>query len=233
MNCAIQKGFVESKNGYSANQEKGLMEKQDSRHLRIIPDTSNKHYGPEKIDSNSCDVTLVAHSLQNNQNAYRLLVLRYQNRLANVLACRISSKSDRQDIVQESFIRAFRGLHSFRNESSFYTWLYRIAINTAASHTTRLNKHRKHLSIDHYPVEDQISVCQTPEKAVDIAEIHTLLIQVLDKLPLELKTALLLKEKAGLKYEDIAATMNCPVGTVRSRIFRAREIIINKMNIYL
>ena len=140
------------------------------------------------------DQELVERAQKGDKKAFNLLVVRYQNRVAGLLT-RYVARDDIPDIVQESFIKAYRSLDSFRGESAFYTWLYRIAVNTAKNHLTSLGRRP--------PRED---------------------------LPEELKRAITLRELEGLSYEEIAEEMQCPVGTVRSRIFRAREAIDAKVN---
>lgn len=179
------------------------------------------------------DQELVEKAQQGDKKAFNLLVVRYQNRVAGLLT-RYVSRDDIPDIVQESFIKAYRSLASFRGESAFYTWLYRIAVNTAKNHLTALGRRPPKEDIlaedaESYDAGTQLRETDTPENLVLSNELKRVVFETIENLPEELKMAITLREIEGLSYEEIAEVMNCPVGTVRSRIFRAREAIDAKI----
>lgn len=179
------------------------------------------------------DQELVEKAQQGDKKAFNLLVVRYQNRVAGLLT-RYVSRDDIPDIVQESFIKAYRSLASFRGESAFYTWLYRIAVNTAKNHLTALGRRPPKEDIlaedaESYDAGTQLREADTPEHLVLSNELKRVVFETIENLPEELKMAITLREIEGLSYEEIAAVMSCPVGTVRSRIFRARETIDAKI----
>ena len=179
------------------------------------------------------DQELVEKAQQGDKKAFNLLVVRYQNRVA-VLLTRYVSRDDIPDILQESFIKAYRSLASFRGESAFYTWLYRIAVNTAKNHLTALGRRPPKEDIlaedaESYDAGTQLREADTPEHLVLSNELKRVVFETIENLPEELKMAITLREIEGLSYEEIAEVMSCPVGTVRSRIFRAREAIDAKI----
>ena len=179
------------------------------------------------------DQELVEKAQQGDKKAFNLLVVRYQNRVAGLLT-RYVSRDDIPDIVQESFIKAYRSLASFRGESAFYTWLYRIAVNTAKNHLTALGRRPPKEDIlaedaESYDAGTQLRETDTPEHLVLSNELKRVVFETIENLPEELKMAITLREIEGLSYEEIAEVMSCPVGTVRSRIFRAREAIDAKI----
>ena len=179
------------------------------------------------------DQELVEKAQQGDKKASNLLVVRYQNRVAGLLT-RYVSRDDIPDIVQESFIKAYRSLASFRGESAFYTWLYRIAVNTAKNHLTALGRRPPKEDIlaedaESYDAGTQLREADTPENLVLSNELKRVVFETIENLPEELKMAITLREIEGLSYEEIAEVMSCPVGTVRSRIFRAREAIDAKI----
>lgn len=180
------------------------------------------------------DQVLVERAQQGDKKAFNLLVIRYQNRVAGLLT-RYVARDDIPDIVQESFIKAYRSLGSFRGESAFYTWLYRIAVNTAKNHLTALGRRPPKEDIlaedaESYDSGVHLREADTPENLVLSEELKRIVFDTIENLPDELKTAITLREIEGLSYEEIAEVMQCPVGTVRSRIFRAREAIDAKIN---
>jgi RNA polymerase sigma-70 factor (ECF subfamily) len=179
------------------------------------------------------DEQLVLRAQQGDQRAFSLLVEKYQRKLARLLSRLVRDSHELEDVCQETFIKAYRALGSFRGESAFYTWLYRIGINTAKNYLMSKNK-RAAISMQAYSgegdedmpaMEAQIPDYHTPEEELMNRQIIVAVNQVVNKLPEELRTAITLREMEGLSYEDIAEAMNCPIGTVRSRIFRAREAI--------
>lgn len=180
------------------------------------------------------DQILVERAQQGDKKAFNLLVVRYQNRVAGLLT-RYVARDDIPDIVQESFIKAYRSLESFRGESAFYTWLYRIAVNTAKNHLTALGRRPPKEDIlaedaESFDAGVQLREGDTPESMVLSEELKRVVFDTIESLPEELKIAITLRELEGLSYEGIAEVMQCPVGTVRSRIFRAREAIDAKIN---
>ncbi|MDQ6573619.1 MAG: RNA polymerase sigma factor RpoE [Haemophilus parahaemolyticus] len=179
------------------------------------------------------DQELVEKAQQGDKKAFNLLVVRYQNRVAGLLT-RYVSRDDIPDIVQASFIKAYRSLASFRGESAFYTWLYRIAVNTAKNHLTALGRRPPKEDIlaedaESYDAGTQLREADTPEHLILSNELTRVVFETIENLPEELKMAITLREIEGLSYEEIAEVMSCPVGTVRSRIFRAREAIDAKI----
>ena len=160
--------------------------------------------------------------------------MRYQHRVAALIARFVQDPQEVEDVAQETFIKAYRALPLFRGDSAFYTWLYRIAVNTAKNHlVARSRRPPSHdLEIDEVEPTEIGSVLheiESPEGSLSTSELKVAIEAALDSLPEELKTAFILREFSGLSYEDIAEVMDCPVGTVRSRIFRAREAIDRKI----
>lgn len=184
--------------------------------------------------SDEIDTQLVARTLAGDQRAYRMLVEKYQRRVERLIARMVRDTDLVPDIAQETFIRAYRALHQFRGDAQFYTWLYRIAVNTAKKFLLELKADplvteasmRSGDDDDETfrPAEESITE-ETPETLLAAQEIARAVQVALESLPYELRQAVTLREIEGLSYEDIALAMDCPVGTVRSRIFRAREAI--------
>ena len=177
------------------------------------------------------DQQLVERAQQGDKKAFELLVIKYQRKLARLLSRFIRDASEVEDVTQEAFIKAYRALPSFRGDSAFYTWLYRIGINTAKNYLVALRRRAPTVTeIDNEEAEDvevgeQLKDMNTPEQQMMTRQIAETVNSTLLKLPEELRTAITLREIDGLSYEEIAQIMNCPIGTVRSRIFRAREAI--------
>ena len=184
--------------------------------------------------SSDSDLQLVERTVAGDQRAYELLVIKYQRRIERLIARMVRDPDLVQDISQETFLRAYRALHQFRGEAQFYTWLYRIAVNTAKKALVDMRRDpvvlesALHISDDedetfrprHEPTTDE-----TPETVLAAQEIAAAVNAAMEALPEDLRQAVTLREIEGLSYEEIAAAMNCPIGTVRSRIFRAREAI--------
>lgn len=180
------------------------------------------------------DQELVVRVQQGDKKAFDLLVLKYQLRLSKLVSRFLRNQSDVPDVVQESFIKAYRALPNFRGESAFYTWLYRIAINTAKNHLVSQSRKNPANSIDVQDAEDYgasewLKEYASPEREALASELEATIQQAMGDLPSDLREAITLREIEGLSYEDIAAVMDCPIGTVRSRIFRAREAIDTKL----
>lgn len=181
------------------------------------------------------DQLLVERVQRGDQKAFALLVEKYQRKLGRLLARMIRDQAEVEDVVQESFIKAYRALPNFRGDSAFYTWLYRIGINTAKNHLVAMGR-RPSVSNDievedaeNFEDGDELRTVDTPETELMTKELAQTVKQAIDALPQELKTAISLRELDGLSYEEIAELMQCPIGTVRSRIFRARESVAEKL----
>lgn len=180
------------------------------------------------------DQELVVRVQQGDKKAFDLLVLKYQLRLSKLVSRFLRNQSDVPDVVQDSFIKAYRALPNFRGESAFYTWLYRIAINTAKNHLVAQSRKNPASSIDAQEAEDYgasewLKEYASPEREALAAELESTIQSAMSDLPSDLREAITLREIEGLSYEEIAAVMDCPIGTVRSRIFRAREAIDAKL----
>jgi len=180
------------------------------------------------------DDELVLRVQQGDKKAYDLLVLKYQHKIIQLVNRYVKDPSEAQDVAQETFIKAYRALGSFRGESAFFTWLYRIAINTAKNYLVSRSRRNVDSQIDVFDAEQveqapQLRGMETPENLLLNEEIAQVIQQAIEQLPEEMRIAITLREFEGLSYEEIAQAMDCPVGTVRSRIFRAREAIDSKL----
>ncbi len=181
------------------------------------------------------DAQLVARVQQGDKRAFDLLVLKYQRKIMRLLSRMLNNQSEVEDIAQETFIKAYRALPQFRGDSAFYTWLYRIAINTARNWLS--SNQRKMMVSDTFETKegetfsqsDNLIDIDTPESRMVSKEIAHTVNQAIGDLPEDLRTAIVLREIEGMSYEEIAQTMDCPIGTVRSRIFRAREAIAARL----
>jgi RNA polymerase sigma-70 factor (ECF subfamily) len=180
------------------------------------------------------DEALVARVQRGDRRAFDLLVLKYQNRVASLVARYIRDQAEVADVTQEAFIRAYRAISTFRGDSAFYTWLYRIAINTAKNQLVALDRRPPGSDVDLEEAEQleigvRLKDNTTPEHHLLEDEIARTIRDALAALPEDLRTAITLRELEGLSYEEIAKAMDCPIGTVRSRIFRAREAIDGRL----
>ena len=181
------------------------------------------------------DQQLVERAQRGEKHAFELLVSKYQRKLARLLSRFIRDPTEVEDVTQEAFIKAYRALPSFRGDSAFYTWLYRIGINTAKNYLVAMGRRAPTTTdIDSEEAEgfedgEQLRDLNTPENEMMSRQVAETVNQTLEELPEELRTAITLREIEGLSYEDIASIMNCPIGTVRSRIFRAREAIAERL----
>jgi RNA polymerase sigma-70 factor (ECF subfamily) len=181
------------------------------------------------------DQQLVERAQRGEKHAFELLVSKYQRKLARLLSRFIRDPTEVEDVTQEAFIKAYRALPSFRGDSAFYTWLYRIGINTAKNYLVAMGRRAPTTTeIDSEEAEgfedgEHLRDLNTPENEMMSRQVAETVNQTLEELPEELRTAITLREIEGLSYEDIANIMNCPIGTVRSRIFRAREAIAERL----
>jgi RNA polymerase sigma-70 factor (ECF subfamily) len=181
------------------------------------------------------DQQLVERVQRGDKRAFDLLVAKYQRKLGRLLSRFIRDPSEVEDVTQEAFIKAYRALPGFRGDSAFYTWLYRIGINTAKNHLVAMGRRAPtSTEMDAEEAEslesgEQLRDLNTPENQMMSRQVGDTVNQTLQELPEELRTAITLREIEGLSYEEIATVMQCPVGTVRSRIFRAREAVAEKL----
>ncbi len=176
------------------------------------------------------DQALVERVQGGDKAAFDLLVLKYQNRVVNLISRYVYDSAEVYDVAQEAFIKAYRALPNFRGDSAFYTWLYRIAINTAKNYLVAQGRRPPKTDVDvqdaeQYGSYDDLKNYETPEGLMQKSEVEQVVVETMQKLPEDLRTAITLRELEGLSYDEIAEAMGCPVGTVRSRIFRAREAI--------
>lgn len=189
-------------------------------------------------DTTQSDKQLVERVQAGESRAFDLLVLKYQHKIFGLLSRYLRDSDEVQDVAQEAFIKAYRALPNFRGDSAFYTWLYRIAINTAKNHLVARQRRPPGTDIDVNDAEfltgdSPLKEIENPENALFGEELKRVVNDAIDALPDDLRTALTLREFDGLSYEDIAEVMSCPVGTVRSRIFRAREAVDGKVRLQL
>lgn len=181
-------------------------------------------------NSEQLDEELVSRVQRGDKAAFDLLVIKYQHKIIQLVNRYVKDPSEAQDVAQEAFIKAYRALGAFRGEATFYTWLYRIAINTAKNYLILRTRRHSNYQLDIQEVEaignePQLQGMDTPEQLILNEEIMTTLNKAIEDLPEEMQLAFKLREFEGLSYEDIALAMDCPIGTIRSRLFRAREAI--------
>jgi RNA polymerase sigma-70 factor (ECF subfamily) len=181
------------------------------------------------------DQQLVLRAQRGDKRAFELLVLKYQRKLGRLLSRFVRDAAEVEDVTQEAFIKAYRALPSFRGDSAFYTWLYRIAINTAKNYLVAMGRRAPtstgfdNEEAENFEDAEQLRDSNTPESELQGKQIAATVNKAVDALPEDLRTAITLREIEGLSYEEIASVMNCPIGTVRSRIFRAREAIATEL----
>ena len=188
-----------------------------------------------RMSERDIDRQLVERAQLGDKHAFELLVSKYQRKLGRLLSRFIRDPGEVEDVTQEAFVKAYRALPSFRGDSAFYTWLYRIGINTAKNYLASMG--RRTPTLTNYDAEeaegfddgDQLRDLNTPENLLMSKQIAQTVNQSMDRLPEELRAAIMLREIEGMSYEDIAKIMDCPIGTVRSRIFRAREAIAEEL----
>jgi RNA polymerase sigma-70 factor, ECF subfamily len=187
------------------------------------------------VSADVSDLSLVRRVQGGDKGAFDALVLKYQHKVTKLVMRYVRNPAEAEDIAQEAFIKAYRALPQFRGDSAFYTWLYRIAINTAKNAVVSRDRSPVDYDLDlensdeSYELQGRMKNAETPEGLVLTDEIRTIVNEAMDALPEDLRTAIVLRELEGLSYEEIAASMDCPVGTVRSRIFRAREAIDRRL----
>jgi RNA polymerase sigma-70 factor (ECF subfamily) len=184
----------------------------------------------QKGGSGTSDLALIKRVQQGDRSAFDLLVVKYQHKILKLIMRYVRDPSDALDVAQEAFLKAYRAAPSFRGDSAFYTWLYRIAINTAKNHLVAMRRRPVNFDLDlqeseQYEAFAKLRDLDTPEGLALAEEIRQAVNRAIRELPEELRAAILFREIEGMSYEEIAQTMECPVGTVRSRIFRAREAI--------
>ena len=182
----------------------------------------------------SIDQALVEQVQRGDKQAFDVLVLKYQNKIIQLVYRYVHDSDEARDVAQEAFIKAYRAIGRFRGDSAFYTWLYRIAINTAKNYLVASGRRPPRSDIDAQDAEQYegasgLKEYATPERLLLKDEIQATVAEAIDALPDDLRTAITLRELEGLSYEEIAQTMDCPIGTVRSRIFRARDAIDTRL----
>jgi RNA polymerase sigma-70 factor, ECF subfamily len=188
-----------------------------------------------RMSADASDLSLVRRVQRGDKGAFDALVLKYQHKLVKLVMRYVRNPAEAEDIAQEAFIKAYRALPQFRGDSAFYTWLYRIAINTAKNAVVSRDRNPVEYDLDRsntdesYDMQGRMKDSETPEGLVLTDEIRSTVNAAIDSLPDDLRTAIVLRELEGFSYEEIAAAMSCPVGTVRSRIFRAREAIDRRL----
>jgi RNA polymerase sigma-70 factor (ECF subfamily) len=187
-----------------------------------------------RMGERNIDQTLVERVQQGDKSAFDILVLKYQSKIIQLVNRYVHDPDEAMDVAQEAFIKAYRAIGRFRGESAFYTWIYRIAINTAKNHLVASGRRPPTGDIDAQDAEQYegatgLREYATPERMILKDEIEKTVASAIDELPDDLKTAITLRELEGLSYEEIAQAMECPIGTVRSRIFRARDAIDTKL----
>ncbi|MEX0373776.1 RNA polymerase sigma factor RpoE [Spiribacter pallidus] len=182
----------------------------------------------------NADKELVERVQAGDKKAFDMLVLKYQHKLIKLVSRYVHDQAEAMDVAQEAFIKAYRALPRFRGDSSFYTWLYRIGINTAKNHLVSQGRRPPDNDIDaqdaeRYDIESRLKDQESPEALAQRDEVESTVMTAIEALPDDLRTAIVLREFEGLTYEEIAEAMDCPIGTVRSRIFRAREAIDKRL----
>jgi RNA polymerase sigma-70 factor (ECF subfamily) len=186
------------------------------------------------MGTKSSDQLLVERVQQGDRSAFDILVVKYQHKVVKLVMRYVRDQAEALDVTQEAFLKAYRALPGFRGDSAFYTWLYRIAINTAKNHLVAAKRRPLDYDLDlqnpdQYELHGRLKDSDTPEGSLLSEEIRETVNQAIEALPNDLRTAIMLRELEGMSYEEIASAMECPVGTVRSRIFRAREAIDKRL----
>ena len=187
----------------------------------------------ENLNTQS-DELLVKKVQEGDTNAYNVLVIKYQYKVAQIISKFVANNADINDIAQDAFIKAYKAINSFRGESSFYTWLYRIVVNAAKTFLESNSKHKNSIDVDSpefQSIDEQgiLASKDTPDRIIESQELHEVILKAMNDLPKELREAITLREIEGMSYDDMAIALKVPVGTVRSRIFRAREFIESRI----
>jgi RNA polymerase sigma-70 factor (ECF subfamily) len=188
--------------------------------------------------SKDIDAELVKRVQNGDKKSFDILVIKYQNKLFSTISRFISDPSEVHDVAQDTFVKAYRALPNFRGESAFYTWIYRIAINTAKNYLTAKERRPPAFDIDsqdaeNYSTGTSFKEQASPEECLIREQLKSLIFESINTLPEELKLTITLREIKGMSYEEISESMECPIGTVRSRIFRAREILDQNIQAFL
>ncbi len=188
------------------------------------------------INQKEADAQLVERVQNGDQRAFELLVVKYERRVLRLISRLVRDPAEAEEVAQEAFIKAYRALPQFRGDSAFYTWLYRIAVNTAKNHLAAQGRRPRTISEfqgdedgESFDVSDVVEDNNTPDAVLHSRQVAETVNKAIEALPEDLRTAITLREIEGLSYEEIAAAMDCPIGTVRSRIFRAREAIAQQL----
>ena len=226
-------GFVDTT---AAGYTSSITTSNQTGSIAIMDGNADNNAGGGQVSGNrEIDQALVERAQRGDQKAFGMLVEKYQRKLGRLLSRMVRDQAEVEDVVQESFIKAYRALPNFRGDSAFYTWLYRIGINTAKNYLVSMGR-RPQISHDveiedaeNFEDAEELRTAETPETEMMTKEIAKTVNETMMALPDELRTAITLRELEGLSYEEIATLMNCPIGTVRSRIFRARETIAVKL----
>ena len=226
-------GFVDTA---AAGYTSSITTSKQTGSIAIMNGNANNNAGGGQVPGNrEIDQALVERAQRGDQKAFGMLVEKYQRKLGRLLSRMVRDQAEVEDVVQESFIKAYRALPNFRGDSAFYTWLYRIGINTAKNYLVSMGR-RPQISheveiedAENFEDAEELRTAETPETEMMTKEIAKTVNETMMALPDELRTAITLRELEGLSYEEIATLMNCPIGTVRSRIFRARETIAVKL----
>jgi RNA polymerase sigma-70 factor, ECF subfamily len=202
--------------------------------LAMAVETQRTTAEKSMTDQQSTDRQLVARVQKGDRRAFDLLVIKYQHRILALVGRFVPDFAEAQDVTQEAFIKAYRALPGFRGESQFYTWMYRIAVNTAKNYLVSRGRKTPTRDIDlddaeFFADEANMKDIETPDGLLQRDQLQKVVFDAIEALPEELRMAVTLRELEGMSYEEIAEVMECPIGTVRSRIFRAREAIDRKM----
>jgi len=188
------------------------------------------------INQKEADAQLVERVQNGDQRAFELLVVKYERRVLRLISRLVRDPAEAEDVAQEAFMKAYRALPQFRGDSAFYTWLYRIAVNTAKNYLSAQGRRPRTISEfqggedgESFDVSDVVEDNNTPDAVLHSRQVADTVNKAIESLPEDLRTAITLREIEGLSYDEIAAAMDCPIGTVRSRIFRAREAIAEQL----
>ncbi len=230
--CKKQTSLAELDDGNCSRREEHSSSEKHA--LRQIRQAQRGETERARMSEAQVDQLLVERVQKGDKHAFDLLINKYQHRIVSLVSRYVSDHAEALDVSQEAFIKAYRAIGKFRGESAFYTWLYRIAINTAKNWLVAQKRRPPASDIDaadaeQYDMDSRLKDKGTPEHELMRDEIKNMVYDTIAQLPDDLRTAIMLREMEGMSYDDIATTMDCPIGTVRSRIFRAREAIDEKL----